>query len=106
MLALTEADAGKTVDVTAGDIVEIRLPESTTTGYQWKLEAITTPVCEMMTEERQAPNKIIPGAPGAHVWRLKIARAGECKIEIGYRRVWEIDVPPTRTFKLELQAHV
>jgi len=105
MLALTEADAGKTVDVAAGDIIEIRLPESATTGYQWKLEAISTPVCEIMTDEGQGPSKVIPGAPGTHTWRLKVARAGECRIEIVYRRGWQTDAPPARTFELELRAH-
>jgi inhibitor of cysteine peptidase len=105
MLTVTESDAGKTVDVAAGDTVEIRLPENATAGYRWALETIDRSVCDLIEEERQGPDKVIPGAPGTHVWRLKAARAGDCRIEIVYRRAWQSNRPPARTFKLGLHVH-
>ena len=104
MLALTEADADKTVDVAAGDTVEIQLPENATAGYRWMLETIDKSVCEMIADERHGPDKIVPGAPGTHVWRLKAARAGNCRIAIAYRRPWQSDAPPARTFNLGLRV--
>lgn len=104
MLALSEADAGKTIDVTAGDIVEIQLPEHATAGYRWTLETIDKSVCELFADERHGPDKIVPGAPGTHVWRLKAARTGDCKITIAYRRAWQSDTPPDRTFRLRLRV--
>src|SRR5262245_48821490 len=34
---LTDADAGSTRQVNAGEIVELRLEENPSTGYQWKV---------------------------------------------------------------------
>jgi inhibitor of cysteine peptidase len=104
MLALSEADADKTVDVVAGDTVEIQLPENATAGYRWTLETIDKSVCELIADERYGPGKLVPGAPGTHIWRLKAAHAGDCKIKIAYRRAWRSDTPPDRTFKLGLRV--
>ena len=104
MLALSEADADKTVAVAAGDTVEIQLPENATAGYRWTLETSDKSVCEVIADERHGPDNLVPGAPGRHVWRLKAAHAGDCKIEIAYRRAWQGDTPPARTFKLGLRV--
>ena len=105
MLALTEADSDKTIDVAAGDTVEIQLPENTTTGYRWTLETIDKSFCEVIADERYGPDKVILGASGTHVWRLKAKHAGNCRIEIAYRRAWQRDTPPARTFKLGLRVY-
>ena len=105
MLALTEADADKTIEVAAGDTVEIQLSENATTGYHWALETIDKSVCEVIADERHGPDKVILGASGTHVWRLKATHAGNCRIEIAYRRAWQRDTPPARTFKLGLRVH-
>ncbi len=105
MLTLTEADAGKAVDIAAGDTVEIQLPENATAGYRWTLKIIDHSVCNLVAEERRGPEKIIPGARGTHMWRLKAARAGDCGIEITYVRVWQSGTPPAQTFKLWLHVH-
>ena len=52
MLALSEADADKTVAVAAGDTIEIQLPENATAGYRWTLETIDKSVCEVIADER------------------------------------------------------
>jgi len=105
VLTLTEVDADKTVDVAAGNIVEIQLSENATAGYRWTLETIDKSVCKVVAEERHGPDKVIPGASGTHVWRLKAAHAGDCRIEITYRRAWQRDTPPAQTFKLGLRVH-
>jgi inhibitor of cysteine peptidase len=105
MLALNEADTEKTIDVAAGDIIEIQLLENATAGYRWTLETIDKSVCEVIADGRHGPAKVIPGASGTHVWRLKATHAGNCRIEIAYRRAWQRDTPPTRTFKLGLRVH-
>lgn len=104
MLALTEADADKTFDLATGDSVEIRLPENATAGYRWTIEAIDNSICDVTADERQAPAKVVPGAPGSHFWRLKALRAGDCRIAIAYRRSWAADAPPAREFKLRLRV--
>jgi predicted secreted protein len=40
-----------------------------------------------------------------HVWRLKATHAGKCRIKIAYRRAWQRDTPPARTFELGLRVH-
>ncbi len=86
MLELNETDADKTIELAAGDAVEIRLPENATTGYRWTLQPISKSICEVITEERHGAAEVVPGAPGSHVWQLKAIQAGDCKIEIVYGR--------------------
>ncbi len=104
MLELNETDADKTIELAVGDAIEIRLPENATTGYRWTLKSIDKSICEVATEERHGPDKIVPGAPGTHVWRLKAIQAGDCGIEIAYGRPWRVDAPPARTFKIKLRV--
>jgi len=104
MMTLTEADADKTVEVAAGDTVEIQLPENVTTGYRWTLKTIDRSICNVVAEERHGPDKIIPGAPGTHVWQLKAARTGDCQIEITYARAWQSGTAPAQTFKVCLRV--
>lgn len=102
MLALGEADAGKTIELAAGETIEIRLPENASAGYRWTLAPL--PGCELLAEERDAPEKLVPGAPGAHLWRLKATRAGDCPLTIAYRRAWQRQAPPQRTFTITLRV--
>jgi len=106
MPVLTEADTGKTVDLTVGQSIEIRLPENATTGYRWSVKAIDTSVCEIVADERLAPGKIIPGAPGEHRWRLRATHAGACMLQLVYGRSWQSDASPARTFKVRLHVAV
>ena len=91
MLALTEADADKTIDVAAGDTVEIQLPENATTGYRWTLETIDKSVCKVIADERHGPDKVIPGAPG-------VAAEGGCHVRKGARRHARL---PTRPYVVQ-----
>ena len=38
-ITLTRADDGRTVDLSPGDTLVLRLAENPTTGYQWALDA-------------------------------------------------------------------
>ena len=102
MLTVGEADAGTTRDIAVGDIVEIRLPENASAGYRWTLEPLTA--CELLADERLAPEKSVPGAPGSHLWRLKAAQAGDCRVTIAYGRSWQRTAPPERLFVVTLRV--
>ena len=104
MAALTEADAGKTVDLTVGKTVDIQLAENATAGYRWAVKSIDRSVCEIVADERIAPEKAVPGAPGEHHWRLQASRKGETLLELVYSRPWESQAAPTRVFKLKLRV--
>ena len=104
MVALTEADAGKTVDLAVGKTVDIHLRENATAGYRWAVKSIDRSVCEIVADERIAPEKAIPGAPGEHRWRLRAGRKGESSLELVYSRPWESQAAPTRVFKLQLRV--
>ncbi len=104
MLELDETEAGKTIELAAGDTVEIRLSENATTGYRWTLRSIDTLICEVVMEERHGAATTVPGASGSHVWQLKAIQAGVCEIEIAYGRPWQADESPARTFKIKLRV--
>ncbi len=112
-----EDTKGKTVTVTVkakdkegkvklakGDTLEVRLLSNRTTGFSWqvakidkdKLKAQGKPVYEV-------PRKPLPGAGGVEVFRFTAEAAGKSELELIYRRPFEKDKPPAKTFRLTVE---
>jgi inhibitor of cysteine peptidase len=108
---------GKTVTVTVkardkegkvklakGDTLEVRLLSNRTTGFGWqigkndndKLKSLGRP-----TYER--PKKPLPGAGGVDVFRFTAEAPGKTELELVYKRPFEKDKPPAKTYKLSVE---
>jgi inhibitor of cysteine peptidase len=94
---------GRTIDVTVGQTIEVRLPENPTTGFSWQLTSDGGPACTMTGDQFIAPAGP-PGKGGDHTWNFKAVRPGECDIELGYRRRWESSATASRTFKIHVKV--
>ena len=88
-LVLTEADAGRTVEVAPGAAVQLRLAENPTTGYRWTL--IVTPAgCLQATADTfERPDTAAVGTGGVRVVDIKTSDAPHCELGLAYRRPWE-----------------
>jgi predicted secreted protein len=85
---LGPADAGRTVELTAGDRLVIALPEIPGTGYTWQVEAL--PEGGRVVEERyeEAAETGI-GGESHHVFVLEPAGGGTLRMRHG--RPWEAE---------------
>jgi len=103
MRIIGESDSGTTTDLRVGETVEIRLPETGTTGYRWTVGSIDESVCELLADTAQPPGGSKPGAPGQHFWQLRGKAPGDCAVELASRRSTD-KAPPARTFKVRLHV--
>ena len=102
-MLVDETFNGRTIDVTVGQTIEVRLSENPTTGFSWQLTSDGGPACVMTGDQSIAPAGP-PGKGGDHTWNFKTVRPGECDIELGYRRRWESSATASRTFKIHVKV--
>jgi inhibitor of cysteine peptidase len=106
MSIIREPDHGKVVDVPLGQSLEIRLPENRTTGFKWHLTPAAASACTVVHDGGYvAPAAPMPGAGGEHRWRVEATTPGECDIELEYRRGWEHNVAPARSFRVRVRVN-
>jgi inhibitor of cysteine peptidase len=94
---------GRTLTMQSGDSVELSLAENPTTGYKWEFLAKPDPICVIVNDAYVAnPALNSVGGGGAHDWEVRAATRGTGKVSLGYRRPWEKDSAPAKTFTLTL----
>jgi predicted secreted protein len=99
-----EEDAnGREVSLRVGEVFEIQLPETRTTGYKWFIEKAGEPVCALISESSDAPAGP-PGRAGTHLWQFRAAQAGTVTILLHHKRPWESGAAPGRTFQIDVQV--
>lgn len=87
MIQVTPADAGKTLAVRAGELIEIALPQASGTGFRWSL-AGDSPALDGVSEELLAFSKM-PGAELLHRWTFRPATPGILALCFILQRSWE-----------------
>ena len=104
MLHADESFDGRTVELAANEFLEIVLAENPTTGFRWQFVEAGSPAC-ILTEETYDPKgKGVPGQGGVHRWKFRAATPGVCKIQLAYRRAWEPEASPGRSFRLQVEV--
>jgi inhibitor of cysteine peptidase len=99
-----EEDANdRQVNLRVGEVFEIHLPETRTTGYKWAIEKGGEPVCALVSESSDAPPSP-PGRAGTHLWQFRAAQPGAATIVLHHKRPWEPAASPGRIFQLHVQA--
>jgi inhibitor of cysteine peptidase len=98
-VTLTEQDAGKSVDVSVGEKIVVQLPSNPTTGYQWSVLGDPAPLKFVKSEyaaDAQTAGRV--GAGGMQTLKFTAKSLGKVELKLGYRRPWEKDVAPAKTF--------
>jgi predicted secreted protein len=97
-------DSGRTVTLTGGTHITVRLASNITTGYAWELHALDETIVAEVGHQYIAPALELPGAGGAEEWEFVAQSAGSTKLQMGYRRPWETNTPALETFELTIQV--
>lgn len=89
MVTFTNADNGKTGDVTQGTWFAVELAENPTTGYQWN--ATLSPGLELVSDDYQTSPHAegMVGVGGTRTWIILAKDTGARTFSATYSRSWE-----------------
>jgi inhibitor of cysteine peptidase len=95
---ISEQDGGKTIQLKVGDTLAVALEGNITTGYNWVAAPQDPALLEQLGEAEVTPDSNLIGAPGKIVLQFKAIEKGETNLHLDYKRPWEQDAAPEKTF--------
>jgi predicted secreted protein len=102
-LILKQADEGQYFEVNRDEVIQIRLPENPTTGYQWTIDEINETVLELEDSDFVLPSNANIGGSGERIFRFRAKSIGTSHVLLKMQREWEVDVPPIDRYDVTLQ---
>jgi len=103
-VVVTERDAGGEVGITRGATLIVRLSAQLGTGYSWQISENDPSHLRLLgppSLERSGNDQ--PGATQEQVFRFVAEKPGTTPLMLRYRRPWEPDAPPARTFSVHVR---
>lgn len=102
-LSVTEADNGKTVNITEGQNLYVKLQSNPSTGYKWEV-ASTDRTFGYPSATKFFPNGGAVGSGGLDrfTWKTKagpLSMVGKHTVKMEYHRPWETNAAPAKTFE-------
>lgn len=96
--ALVISEAGKTIEVTAGNEFKIVIESNPSTGYHWEqVGDLDGNILQFVSKEYRADEPVMPGSGGKDVWTFKALAAGQTNITLGYYPPSNDPVDPAQT---------
>ncbi len=104
-VSINDEDNGKDVDLTSGGTLLVKLGSNPSTGYSWAVAGDPSPLKLEKTSYRKNPaaSKTV-GAPGVQIFQFDASSAGMATLQLIYRRSWEYNVAPAKTFKVRVEV--
>ena len=107
-MKITSESNGKTIEVAVGSRFDLTLPENITIGYSWAVKGELSKLVQLVGEPEHKENKGAPGSKrlgsgGMVTFHFKAVGKGKAEITFVYRRPWEKDRPPAKSFKLKVE---
>ena len=104
LITVSEKDNKPEISLPKGGILVVLLDVSPGTGFSWhithcdrdRLKPLGAPPFEASEEAK-------PGLSEQQVFRFKALTAGPSVLKLAYRRVWEKDASPAKTFKIKVK---
>lgn len=106
-VTLTEADAGREVQVEVGEVLQVQLDGTPGTGYTWEVSNSNEDVLESGGQPTFAePTLETPrvGAAGVYTFSFTARTAGQAELTFDYLRPWEASTPPAKTVAFTIQV--
>ena len=106
VIAIADQDDGKDIDLPARDTLVVRLESNPSTGYSWAIKGDPSPLKLVKSSTKKTgQNGHAVGAPVTQEFRLTAVSAGIASLSLEYRRPWEHNVAPAKTFQVRVNAH-
>lgn len=103
VVGVFEADNGKDIDLTTGQTLRIKLKTIDGTGYVWAVSGDPAPL-KLIKTSTQNNNSRRAGGSQMSVFELGASSAGLANVTLVYRRSWEYNVPPAKTFSIRVNV--
>ena len=101
LVILNEAGSGKKVTLTKGISLVVNLPDNASTGFAW--EATIPAVIKLKSANVDPPkDKMAVGGGTIKHFIFTGAKPGKGTLKLIYRRSFEKNVPPAKTFQVEV----
>ena len=102
VIRINEADAGKTIELSTGDTLELSLEGNPTTGYTWEVLSGQALLEQMSEVEFSAASQQLVGSSGQMLFKFEAVAAGETILEMAYLRPFERDVEPLQSYSINI----
>ncbi len=99
---VTEADAGRSIQVPVGTMLDVALPGNPTTGYAWQRAPGDPGGIESVGAARFEPSGPALGQGGTEHLGFRVTKTGATPLWLVYRRPFEKNVAPARTFSVTI----
>jgi predicted secreted protein len=101
---LTEENYGEAIVLAVGEFLDVSLEGNPSTGYSWEMVQADRPVLSQVGEvDFQSANQRV-GSPGRVTLHFQAVEPGEQKLELIYRRPWEMDTPPLLVYEVFVEV--
>lgn len=104
-----EADHGRTLRLSSGDLVVVQLDANPSTGYSWQPQKLNSQVLAQVNGPEFTPYSSLKNSPrvGSGGWvtfKYRALGPGSSPIQLDYLRVWETNTAPVRSFQLQVDV--
>jgi inhibitor of cysteine peptidase len=99
-MTLTLTDHGRTLEVTAGSVLTVRLPENPGTGYRWTVE--TAAGLEPAGDRFEGASGV--GSTGTRELQFRASRVGSFDLRMKHGREWEGEGSVDRRFAVKIKV--
>ena len=100
-----DSNAGKAVLAQTG-ILAVTLVSNPSTGYTWSVVSVDNSILVQQGDPvfAQTNQNNVVGSWGTETFRFKGMALGKTQLVLGYRRAWQKDEVPIRTFQVEIEV--
>jgi inhibitor of cysteine peptidase len=98
---IASSNNGQTVPIKVGDTAELRLPENSSSGHRWAIEAIDQ--AHLTVSETGFHGSAGAGSGGDAFWRLLATAAGQTTLSLKRWRSFEGDRSIVERFSVTLR---
>ena len=104
-VTVTDHDNGKDIDLPSNQTLIVKLASNPSTGYNWTVLGDPGPLKLQKTSYRKnSKSAQVVGAPGVQTFQFSAGSAGIANLNLAYRRSWEYNTPPVKTFSLRVNV--
>ncbi|TAK30615.1 MAG: hypothetical protein EPO21_18895 [Chloroflexota bacterium] len=95
---------GQTIDLQVGQELVISLEANPSTGFAWEVEEVDSSILTQTGDITFEPESDLIGAPGLATIGFEAVAEGQSPLTLVYRRPWETDIPPVKTFSITVRV--
>jgi len=102
---LEAPDSGSDIFLAQGEVLQVRLPSTPSTGFSWAVASNSPSVLRPAGEPKyDPPGKGAAGAAGTQTFEFRVVGGGGAFLELVYRRPFEKDAAPARRWGVFVAA--